>query len=287
MSRNRSAVSRRTFLKSSSLGAAAVAIPTVCVPYVRASDKAGSRTVTGAGEWVFEVQHQWPQLPDKYTWQTTHNVAVDSQNRLYVIHEGRANQPDHPSIFVFDDEARFIRAFGSEFQGGGHGIEVRQEGGEEFLYVCAYQQVKAFAKLSLTGETLWKQYAPMKAGCYAENEDTDRRKVWGRDRDLRACEFFGSTIWLSLATTAACHIVHQIWLATSGRGLCLPCRRETRWQTVGNRARAGEPLGCGGQNGTRLSSGPAVGMICCRRTTRRGASGSMSKAWIFRRCTSG
>ena len=36
----------------------------------------------------------------------------------------------------------------AEFQGGGHGIEVRDEGGEEFLYVCAYQQVKSFAKIA-------------------------------------------------------------------------------------------------------------------------------------------
>jgi hypothetical protein len=128
------------------------------------------------------VQHDWPELPEKYSWQTTHNVAVDKAGNLYVIHEGHADKPDHPSIFVFDAEGRFMRAFGSQFQGGGHGIEVRQEGSEEFLYVCAYQQVKCFAKMTLTGDIVWQNYAPMASGVYAPHEDTKREKIWGRDR---------------------------------------------------------------------------------------------------------
>lgn len=138
--------------------------------------------VTGTGEYQYRIDHDVVELPAKYHWQTTHNVAVDSQNNLYVIHEGRANLKDHPSIFVFDSEGKFIRAFGEQFQGGGHGIEVRKEGSEEFLYVCAYQQVKSFAKLTLKGETVWQRYAPMKSGVYAKGEDTDPKKIWGRDR---------------------------------------------------------------------------------------------------------
>ena len=38
------------------------------------------------------------------------NVAVDAANNLYVIHEGRENLKDHPSIFVFDAKGKFMRA---------------------------------------------------------------------------------------------------------------------------------------------------------------------------------
>ncbi|PQO25731.1 hypothetical protein C5Y96_23250 [Blastopirellula marina] len=151
-------------------------------PAVHASDKSGSRMVIGPEGYQFEISHDWPNLPDQYHWQTTHNVAVDSEQNLYVIHEGNPELKDHPSIFVFDKDGKFIRAFGNQFQGGGHGIEVRNEGGEEFLYVCAYQQVKSFAKLTKTGETVWQKYAPMEAGVYAEGEATKPEKVWGRDR---------------------------------------------------------------------------------------------------------
>lgn len=175
-----SRLSRRRFLGSSVSAAAAATI--VGAPAVATTRKTDSEIVIGEGDYRYRVEHGFPQLPDKYTWQTTHNVAVDKSGNLYVIHEGREDQKDHPSIFVFDSEGRFIRAFGSQFQGGGHGIEVREEGGEEFLYVAAYQQVKAFARMTLTGDVVWLKHAPMESGVYAEGEDTSPRKVWGRDR---------------------------------------------------------------------------------------------------------
>ena len=173
---------RRKFLKSTaalSAGALAYNAPMI----LGAQDKTDSKPlIVGTGEHKYQVIHDWAKLPSQYSWQTTHNVAVDKAGCLYVIHEGRDNLKDHPSIFVFDPEGKFIRAFGKQFQGGGHGIEIREEGGQEYLYVCAYQQVKSFAKMSLTGETVWQKYAPMDSGLYAKDEDKKPMKVWGRDR---------------------------------------------------------------------------------------------------------
>lgn len=177
---NKPSVSRRQFLQTTAVAATA----SLATPTILTASKTDSQVVIGEGDYRYEVQHDWPQLPDKYTWQTTHNVAVDKAGNLYVIHEGRAEQKDHPSIFVFDQQGKFVRAFGSQFQGGGHGIEVRDEDGEEFLYVCAYQQVKSFAKLTLKGETVWQKFAPMESGVYAEGEASNPQKVWGRDRFL-------------------------------------------------------------------------------------------------------
>jgi hypothetical protein len=168
-------LSRRTFAGATVLTAAAAATPA----FARAR-RLGAETIVGEGAHTFRVRHNFPQLPDRYTWQTTHNVAVDAAGNLYVIHEGRANQKDHPAIFVFDPAGTFIRAFGSEFQGGGHGIEVRQEGSEEFLYVCGYQGVKSFAKLTPTGEIVWFRKAPMESGAYASGEDTSTKPSWNR-----------------------------------------------------------------------------------------------------------
>lgn len=179
MARSRARSStRRQFLSASAVGAASL----FAAPAVITAAKSDTKNIVGEGDYKFEVQHDWPELPAQYTWQTTHNVAVDKAGNLYVIHEGQQNLPDHPSIFVFDSEGKFVRAFGKQFQGGGHGIEIREEGGQEFLYVCAYQQLKTFAKMDLKGETVWQQYAPMQSGVYAEKEDTDPKKVWGRDR---------------------------------------------------------------------------------------------------------
>lgn len=177
-------LTRRKFLATSAATSALAAAPVLGAPAVWTAKRSlptfQDDVVTGAGDYQYKVNHACVELPEKFSWQTTHNVAVDSANNLYVIHEGRANLKDHPSIFVFGPEGKFIRAFGSQFQGGGHGIEIRQEGNDEFLYVAAYQGVKCFAKMTLTGETVWFQKAPMESGVYADGEDTSTKATWNR-----------------------------------------------------------------------------------------------------------
>lgn len=168
---------RRSFLQTLTTAIAGVS----AAPYLITS-RSYAKNVVGTDEHTYEIQHQCVHLPSQYSWQTTHNVAVDAENNLYVIHEGRSNLKDHPSIFVFDETGKFIRAFGNQFQGGGHGIEVRTEGREQFLYVAAYQQVKSFAKLSLTGDIIWEKRAPTEAKIYHPDEATNPAQVWGRDR---------------------------------------------------------------------------------------------------------
>ena len=171
-----STISRRRFV--STIATTAVAIG---APRVLTAQKSPKQRVIGVDGHRYEVLHNWAQLPDKYTWQTTHNVAVDREGLLYVIHEGRENLKDHPSIFVFDRKGKFVRAFGNQFQGGGHGLEVRTEGNQQFLWVTGYQQLKNFAKLTLKGEMVWEKRAPMDSQLYPKDEDAKPAKRWGRD----------------------------------------------------------------------------------------------------------
>ena len=172
--------SRRQFLHVTARATAATAI---AMPLLATRSKgAEPNPIIGEGDHRYEVIHNWPQLPSEYSWQITHNVAVDRNGLVYVIHEGREDLKNHPSIFVFDHDGKFVRAFGNQFQGGGHGLEVITEGNEQFLYVTAYQGVKSFAKLSLTGEMIWERRAPMESKIYAEGEAAQPKKVWGRDR---------------------------------------------------------------------------------------------------------
>ncbi len=170
-----STCSRRSFLKTSSVAA-------IAAPAILTSKRSAAQGVIGDGDFKFQCQHMWPQLPDRYRWQTTHNVAVDPDNNLYVIHEGQTSQMNHPSIFVFDPEGRFVRAFGQQFQGGGHGLEVNVEDGTPYLYISAYQQVKTIVKATIDGEIVWQQYAPTQSGHYAPGEGSSPERIWGRDR---------------------------------------------------------------------------------------------------------
>ncbi|MEM6471554.1 MAG: hypothetical protein AAF802_18485 [Planctomycetota bacterium] len=154
----------------------------IAAPAIFTAKRSMAQGVIGEGDLKFKFDHAWADLPAQYSWQITHNVAVDPENRLYVIHEGDPKKADHPSIFVFDQSGRFIKAFGQQFQGGGHGLEVKVENGTPFLYVTGYQQLKTICKLTLDGEVVWQRFAPMESKLYAEGEDTNPQKVWGRDR---------------------------------------------------------------------------------------------------------
>lgn len=168
MSVNQQPIDRRKFVATIAAGAAA----TLSAPAIVTASKTDSAIVLGNGNHRYEPIHDWPQLPSQYTWQTTHDVAIDRDGFVYVIHEGKPELPDHPAIFVFDSDGRYVRSFGREFQGGGHGLEVREEAGEQYLYVCGYQP-KVFAKLTLAGEVVWQGRAPMASHLYADGEDTE------------------------------------------------------------------------------------------------------------------
>lgn len=170
--------SRREFMATTAAASAAL----VGCPYVVTARKTDVPLVVGAGDHRFEVEHNWPALPDRFTWQTTHGVAVDSGGLVYVLQMGHAEAPRQPTIFVFDDAGRYVRSFGEQFHGGGHGLAIRREDGQEFLYVCCYKQLKTFAKLDLRGETVWQKFAPMASGRYADDEDENHTATTGRDR---------------------------------------------------------------------------------------------------------
>jgi hypothetical protein len=214
--------SRRSFVKNSArLTAAAIALP-----YLATRSKGAEQLIVGEGAYKYEVIHNWPQLPDKFTWQTTHNVAVDRDGLVYIIHEGLENQKDHPAIFVFDHDGKFVRAFGKQFQGGGHGLEVITEGSDQFLYVTAYQGLKKFAKLTLSGEQIWERFAPMASGIYAEGEAAEPKKIWAsgpkRDRFMPTNYAFRPDGGFFLADGYGAYCIHNYnqhgeWLSTFGK----------------------------------------------------------------------
>lgn len=179
MNRPKQCQSRRRFLSS----AATATASSIALPYfIRPS--AAHAKVLGEGEHTYEAIHHYPKLPAEFSWQTTHNVAIDKAQNLYVIHEGDVRKKEHPSIFVFDSEGTYVRSFGQQFQGGGHGLEIREEAGEEYLYVTGYKSIKAISKLTLKGEQIWTLRAPMESEVYREGEDEGASFGFQRDRFL-------------------------------------------------------------------------------------------------------
>jgi hypothetical protein len=169
-------LTRRKFVKA----AAATTVAVLAAPAIATASKSDSKIILGEGDHRYEVHHGWAQLPKKFEWQTTHNCTVDRDGLIYVIHEGCDNRRGHPTIFVFDSNGKYVRSFGNQFAGGAHGMDLREENGEEFLYITSYRP-KMFAKLSLTGEEVWRRHAPMESGKYAAGEEADNHVYGQRD----------------------------------------------------------------------------------------------------------
>ena len=142
-----------------------------------AEDKAGTKTpVIGEGEHRYECHHEWCVLSPEFPWQTTHGVCVDQAGHVYIKQQGHGKLA-LDTIFVFDKDGKFIRSFGKSIYPGGHGIDLRKEGSQEFLYLCdiAHGQV---LKTSLLGEVVWKMGFPPEANVYQNPQDPKKPKPY-------------------------------------------------------------------------------------------------------------
>ena len=156
---------RREFLAS------AAATSLLSPILLRAQDKAGAKTpVLGSGAYTYEAIHDWGELPARIKWGNTHAVVEDSQGHLHVHHTVHATSESADSIVVFDGKGQFVRSWGGAFRGVAHGMQLRKEGRDEFLYLTLNAanprmvpppaEQAAVIKATTKGEIVWKIQGP-------------------------------------------------------------------------------------------------------------------------------
>lgn len=126
--------------------------------------------ILGEGEHTYECIHDWLRPPDGLKWGDTHGLCRDSSGRIYVAHTVHPTSARPDAIVVFDSEGNFIESWGGEFRGGAHGLDIREEDGEEFLYHCDIQR-RVVVKTTLRGEPVWTRVAPIEAEVYNDGSD--------------------------------------------------------------------------------------------------------------------
>lgn len=137
-------------------------------PLLLTTAKGAPKTpVTGSGEHTYEMLHDWAALPPKLRFGNTHGIVIDSQGRVIVAHTVHKTSESGDAIAMFDPDGRFIKSWGSDMRGGAHGLTIRKEGNDEFLYHC--DNVKGFVrKTTLDGEVVWVMHAPIMSGLYSK-----------------------------------------------------------------------------------------------------------------------
>ena len=145
-------------------------------------DKAGTKApVLGAGAYTYEAIHDWGTLPPRLRWGNTHGVVEDAQGNIYVHHTVHATSDSADTMVVFDRQGKFVRSWGSDFRGVAHGLHIRKEGSDEFLYLTvnasnpkmtpqpALQAV--LVKMTTKGEVVWKISGPPDIEAYKPGAD--------------------------------------------------------------------------------------------------------------------
>lgn len=185
-----SPINRRTFLGTT---AASVFTAGVAPAILGADDKSGTKPVViGDGDFKYECHHGWGQVPDNITWKNTHGVTVDRDGLIYIKHQGDAKKPSD-TVVVFDPEGKFVRSFGSEYAGGGHGIDIRTEDGAEYLYLSDTFN-KQVIKCDLNGEWIWKKRYPREPQVYDKLDKFRPTNVcFGPNGDIYVGDGYGSS----------------------------------------------------------------------------------------------
>jgi DNA-binding beta-propeller fold protein YncE len=146
----RSRLTRRQAIKA---GASAAAVAPLILG---AQDKAGTKAaVVGSGEHTYECIHDWgmANLPTGHSYGgASHGTAFDKAGNIYITHKGGPG-----SIFVFDPAGTFVKTMAKEHQANGHGIDIREEGGTEYMYLAPANTGLAYTKMTLDGEVVWQR----------------------------------------------------------------------------------------------------------------------------------
>ncbi|MFN0060286.1 MAG: twin-arginine translocation signal domain-containing protein [Planctomycetota bacterium] len=159
-------LTRRSFLQY----AGAAASTAILAPTVFAARKTVTQQVVlGDGEHRYECVHDWLAPPDGLAWGDTHAVCQDASGHIYVGHTVHESSRRKEAVVVYDERGKFIRAWGESFRPGAHGLDVRKEGGEEFLYHCDTNR-RLVVKTSLSGEVVWERSDPPEADVYKDGK---------------------------------------------------------------------------------------------------------------------
>src|SRR6188472_22646 len=162
--------------------ATAAAAPILSPVLLGTQDKAGTKApVLGSGAYTYEAIHDWGELPPRIKWGNTHGVVEDSQRNIYVHHTVHPTSDSADTMVVFDRHGKFVRSWGSDFRGVAHGLHIRKEGSDEFLYLTVNaanpkltpqpEMQAVVVKTTLRGEIVWKIQGPPPIDAYKPQPD--------------------------------------------------------------------------------------------------------------------
>ena len=182
-------ISRREALAFGLAGATAG----VVAPYIFATPKwRTTPQITGRGGHEYEIIHDWLTAPSGMAFGDTHGLTQDATGRIYLCHTVHSSSGSDHAVCVFDNEGTFIESWGGAFRGGAHGLDIREEDGQEFLYHCDTRR-SLVVKTDLKGEVLWELSRPEGDDYAGERRYVPTNVAFAPDGDFFVGDGYGSS----------------------------------------------------------------------------------------------
>ncbi|MFN8355001.1 MAG: twin-arginine translocation signal domain-containing protein [Spirosomataceae bacterium] len=145
-------ITRRGFLKASSLAVGAMALPSLTH---------ADEVVVGHQNFRYKVVPNWGVLDaGQNPVNDCHEMVQDAKGRIFMLTNETKN-----NVLVYDKSGKLLDAWGHDYPGA-HGLTLVNEGGEQFLLICDTDRHQVI-KTDLKGREIFKLDYPKETGVYA------------------------------------------------------------------------------------------------------------------------
>ncbi len=146
-------MNRRHFIKNTSFGFAAIQLP--AFPYDNWKD-----LIIGHGSHQYKVDLHWGALnANFYPVKDCHEMVIDQKGRIFLLTNHTKN-----NVLIYDASGRLLDTWGTTYPGA-HGLTIKDEGGEEFLYIADNERHEVI-KTTLDGREIMVLPFPKESGKY-------------------------------------------------------------------------------------------------------------------------
>lgn len=120
--------------------------------------------VIGHGDFRYKIDLNWGALnATYYPVKDCHEMVEDSQGRLILLTNETRN-----NVIIYDKSGKLLETWGSEYPGA-HGLTLKDEGGEDFLYIADNNRHEII-KTDLKGKVILTIPYPEASGKYDKTE---------------------------------------------------------------------------------------------------------------------
>ncbi len=143
--------------------------------------------IIGHGSHQYKIDLDWGALnPRTHPVKDCHEMVIDAKARIIMLTNHTKN-----NVIIYDSGGNLIEVWGSEFPGA-HGLTLRDEGGEEFLYITDTNLHKV-VKTTLDGRVVMTMEYPKESGLYKEAKEYDPTETTIADNgDIYVADGYGA-----------------------------------------------------------------------------------------------